>query len=145
MKKYLKILLLLVMVVSVLCTSVSALTYSSEYIMSKMAYISQGDPGKLTVHFHVTGMDMMDTIGAKTITIFELGGSTPSPATDHIVKVFQSETTPGMTVSGTFSYSGTVSFSAEAGVSYYALILFYAAKDGGSDSMPYITSAYKAS
>ena len=145
MKKYLKILLLLVMVVSVLCTSVSALTYSSEYIMAVRAYVSQGDSGELTVHFQIIGMDTMDTIGAKTITVFELGGSTPSPATDHIVKVFQSATTPEMTVSGTFTYSGTVSFSAEAGVSYYALVLFYAAKDGGSDSKPYITTACKAS
>lgn len=145
MKKYLKILLLLVMVVSVLCTSVSALTYSSEYIMSVSAYVSQVDPGELTVHFHINGMHTMDTIGAKTITVFELGGSTPSPATDHIVKVFQYETTLEMTGSETSFYFNSVSFSAEAGVSYYALVLFYAASGDGSDTFPYITTACKAS
>lgn len=144
MKKHLKILLLLVMVVSVLCTSVSAATYSSEYIRSMRAYISQGTPGELIVNFEVTGMYSMDTIGARTITVYKLGGSIPIPSKDDVVKIFQSGTTTGMEGSGLLTFSGSVSFSAEEGESYYAVILFYAASSDGNDLLPYTTSVYKA-
>lgn len=144
MKKSLKYLVLVIMVVSILCTSVSALECSNAYISSVGGYIHRWGAGDISVEFHVVGTDIMDTIGAHSVTVFRMKGETPDAATDEIVATYWHETYSGMMITDSVASFNSIRLNVEAGQRYYAVIVFYATLDGGGDYMLFSTSSVAA-
>jgi hypothetical protein len=107
---------------------------SSEYIAITNAYITRsGDD--VNVYFYIVGCNFMDKIGATEIRIIEQNGTTWSR-----VKTFDSndsQYTSAMidTNSGVFSSHVTYT-EGSASKNYYAIVYFYAEKDGDSDTIP---------
>ena len=125
MKKFVKYLVLLFMVVSVLCTCVSAAEYSNAYIRSGGGYIHRWGPG--------------DIIGAHRVTVFKMTGDSPNTAHDDLVATYYYTTYPGMMITDDFFYAGSIRLQVEPGYQYYAVIIFYATLDGGGDDMAFST------
>ncbi len=144
MKKCLKHVVLLFMVVSVLCTSVSAAEYTNAYISSARAYIHKWAAGDISVEYTVTGTDIMDTIGAHMVLVFKALGSERDIAKDELVAKYWYEDYPDMMGSGTFLYSHSIRLKAEAGQRYYAVLVLYATLNGGGDDMAYSTKIVEA-
>lgn len=97
---------------------------SSAYINSYSAQITTGSGGRILVDGIVTGTNIMDTIGVKTLVIQKYqSGSWVNAITWSNLYDYNS-------VSSTFTstYYGTV------GTTYRAVITFYAALGSGSDS-----------
>ncbi len=144
MKKCFKTLLLLIVVLSVLCTSVSAALYTNEYISSVGAYIHKWADGDISVEYTVFGTDIMDTIGAHKITVYKATGGTPNVAKDELVANYWHEYTPGMMTTDDYVYSNSIRLQVEHGQRYYAVVVFYATLDGGGDNMFYCTKIVDA-
>ena len=83
----------------------------------------------------VTGTGSMEQIGSTTITIYENGS---------LVKTYQHTTTSSMMGKNKIFHSGSVTYSGVAGNSYYAIVTFYAGKQGGGDNRTMTTSTIKA-
>lgn len=139
MKKSIKYLVLVVMVVSVLCTSVLAMEQTNLYIRSCGGYIHRWGPGDISVEFNVVGTDIMDTIGAHRVTVFKMLGETPNAGSDELVATYYYGTYPGLMITDDFFYSGSIRLQVETGYKYYAVIIFYATLDGGGDDMAFST------
>ena len=139
MKKFVKYLVLVILVVSVLCTSVSAAVYSNAYISSVGGYIHIWGPGDISVEFNVTGTDIMDTIGAHRVTVFKMLSDTPDTGSDELVATYYYGTYPGLMITDEFYYSNSIRLQVEPGYQYYAVIIFYATLDGGGDNMLFST------
>lgn len=108
---------------------------SSEYIAITNAYITRsGD--SVNVYFYIVGCHtFMDRIGATKIYLYEQNGTTWS-----LVKTFDSDDsqyTSDMIAMNTFTKSSHVTYTeGSATKNYFALVYFYAEKDGGSDTIP---------
>ena len=87
--------------------------------------MSANGNGKVSVQYDISGTGVMDEIGVKTITIYENGVS---------VKTFTYTTTPSMMAYNKSSHYGSVSYNGVSGKSYYAIVTFWAGKQGGGDS-----------
>ena len=144
MKKCVKYLVLVFMVVSVLCTSVSAAENSNAYVRSVCAYIHRWGPGDISVEYYVTGTDIMDTIGAHKVTVYRLTGETQDVSKDELVANYWHEYTPGMMTTGSVAYSHSIRLQVEPGEKYYAVVVFYATLDGGGDNMFFCTKPVMA-
>lgn len=107
---------------------------SSLYIAATNAYITRSG-NDVNVYFYVIGCNFMDKIGATEIRIFEQNGTTWSR-----VKTFDSDDsqyTSDMISSNTTAKSSHVTYTeGSASKNYYAIVYFYAEKDGGSDTIP---------
>ena len=144
MKKGVKYFALVIMVVSVLCTSVSAAENSNAYISMVSAYVHKWGAGDISVEYTITGTDMMDTIGAHRITVYKMIGETPDSGKDELVATYWHANTPGMMTTDTFFYSNSIRLKVETGHFYYAVLVFYASLDGGGDNMPFSTKPVPA-
>ncbi len=108
---------------------------SSEYIAITNAYITRsGDD--VNVYFYIVGCDIhMDKIGATEIRIFKQNGTSWNR-----VKTFDSndsQYTSAMIGTNTGIKSSHVTYTeGSATKNYFALVYFYAEKDGGSDTIP---------
>ena len=108
---------------------------SSEYIAITNAYITRsGDD--VNVYFYIVGCDIhMDKIGAAEIRIFEQNGTSWNR-----VKTFDSndsQYTSAMIGTNTGIKSSHVTYTeGSASKNYYAIVYFYAEKDGSSDTIP---------
>ena len=107
---------------------------SSLYIAATNAYITRsGDD--VNVYFYVVGCNFMDKIGATKIFLYEQNGTTWSR-----VITFDSDDsqyTSAMLGTNTGIKSSHVTYTeGSASKNYYAIVKFYAEKDGGSDTIP---------
>lgn len=139
MKKCVKYLVLVIMVVSILCTSVSAAVYTNEYISMVSAYIHRWGAGDISVEYYVSGTDIMDTIGAHRVTVYRMVGETPDAGQDDLVATYWHANTPGMMTTGSVAYGHSIRLKVETGHFYYAVLVFYASLDGGGDNMAFCT------
>lgn len=139
MKKSIRYLVLIIMVVSVLSTSVSAVGNSNAYISSGGAYIHRWAAGDISVEYHVFGTDIMDTLGAYRITVYRMKGTTPDSASDDIVATYWHEDHPDMMTTDDYFFSSSIRLSVETGHKYYAVLGFYASLGDGGDNMFFST------
>ncbi len=108
---------------------------SSLYIAATNAYITRsGDD--VNVYFYIVGCHtFMDRIGATKVYVYEQNGTTWSR-----VKTFDSDDslyTSEMIDTNTGAMSSHVTYTeGSASKNYYAIVRFYAEKDGGSDTIP---------
>lgn len=108
---------------------------SSLYIAATNAYITRsGDD--VNVYFYIVGCHtFMDRIGATKVYVYEQNGTTWSR-----VKTFDSDDslyTSDMIDTNTGAMSSHVTYTeGSASKNYYAIVYFYAEKDGGSDTIP---------
>ena len=144
MKKCVKCLALVIMVVSILCTSVSAVVDSNAYISAGGAYIHRWGAGDISVECTVSGTGIMDTLGVHKITVYKILGTDINAAEDEVVASYWHANTPGMMTTDDFAYGYSVRLNVEAGQRYYAVVVFYASLDGGGDNMPFCTKAVVA-
>ena len=126
----------LILVFVFLFSSVSfAAETSSLYIAATNAYITRsGDD--VNVYFYIVGCDIhMDKIGATKIFLYEQNGTTWSR-----VITFDSDDSQyssAMIATNTYTISSHVTYTeGSASKNYYAIVRFYAEKDGGSDTIP---------
>lgn len=141
MKKIAKHLVLLVMVVSALCSCVSAMENSNAYIRSGSAYIYKWADGDISVEYTVTGTDIMDTIGAHQVTVYKMLGDKIDAGKDELVKTYWYTNYPDMMGEKDVAYHHSIRLNVEAGERYYAVVVFYATLGGGGGNMPYCTTA----
>jgi hypothetical protein len=131
--KALRILIVVIILSTLLSTATHASQTSSAYIAITNAYITRsGDD--VNVYFYIVGRDIyMDKIGATEIRIFEQNGTTWSR-----VKTFDSndsQYTSAMIDTNSGVLSSHVTYTeGSASKNYYAIVYFYAEKDGGSDT-----------
>ena len=133
-KKTLRILAIAVLLVLLLSSVSYAAQTSSAYISITNAYITRsGDD--VNVYFYVVGRAAsMDVIGAKKIYVYEQNGTTWS-----LVKTFDSDDSQyasDMIATNTSIKSDHVTYTGgSAAKNYFAVVKFYAEKDGGSDTI----------
>ena len=144
MKKCLKTFVLLIVVLSVLCTSVSAALYTNEYISSASAYIHKWGAGDISVEYTVFGTDIMDTIGAKMVLVYKALGAERNAGKDELVAKYWYEDYSSMMTTDDYVYNQSIRLKVEPGQRYYAVLVFYATLDGGGDIMPYSTKIVDA-
>ena len=104
---------------------------ASDYILSYTATVQAAGSGKVNVNFSIIGLSKMDQIGAMTIVLYENGTA---------VKTFQYTSTPSMMAYNTVQHNNSVTYNGVAGRSYYAIVTFWAGKQGGGDSRTKTTS-----
>lgn len=131
MKHTLRNISLVIFLLLLITTAVSAAETASEYINVTSAWITR-DGDNVKVNFYIVGTNMMDKIGVKYIYLYERNGNTWS-----LVETF-AYTDPSyastMMGSSTSIKSGHVTYSGYASKDYFADCRFYAEKDGGSDT-----------
>ena len=126
----------IVLVLALMLSTVAfASVTSSAYISATNAYIIRsGDD--VTVYFYIVGRNIMDKIGAKKILLYENNWDN----TWTLVKTFDSADsmyTSDLLSTNTTAKSSSVTYTeGSATKNYYALVRFYAEKDGGSDTIP---------
>ncbi len=131
MKHTLRNISLVIFLLLLITTAVSAAETASEYINVTSAWITR-DGDNVKVNFYIVGTNMMDQIGVKYIYLYEKNGSTWSlvEAFDYTDPSYAST----MMGSNTSIKSGHVTYSGDASKKYFADCWFYAEKDGGSDT-----------
>lgn len=132
--KALRILTVVIILLTLLSTVAHASQTSSAYIAITNAYITRsGDD--VNVYFYIVGRDFMDKIGATKIFLYEQNGTTWSR-----VITFDSDDsqyTSDMINTNNYIKSSHVTYTeGSATKNYYAIVRFYAEKDGGSDTIP---------
>ena len=135
-KKVLSLLLLSLILCSILITPALASMNSSLYINSTTAYISRSG-GSLTIHFDITGNNMKDYIGATKVYLYE-----KTAGTWYLVKTYSYTDylyTDMMKSNSSVNYCN-LPFNGSATKNYYATVVFYAERSGGSDSYNQDTS-----
>jgi hypothetical protein len=123
----------IVIVLSLLLASVAfAGMTSSAYIDATSAYITKSG-SNINVYFLITGKNIMDEIGATYIYLYEKNGNTWS-----LVKTFDSTDanySSAMLSTNTSIKSSHVTYtSGNSSKYYYAVVHFYAERNGGSDT-----------
>lgn len=121
-----------------MASSAFAMLDASEYIHSKSADVTAQGGGKVKITFTITGTDIMKKIGASSITVYGSDGSSKT-------YTYTATGYENMMGESAALYSSSITHKGTAGVSYYAIVTFYAeASGGGNDSVPYITSSVTA-
>jgi hypothetical protein len=123
----------IIIILSVILTTVAfAGTASSPYIASTSAYISKSG-SNVTVNFCIIGKNIMDKIGATYIYLYEKNGNTWS-----LVQTFDSTDSTysaAMIGTNTSAKNNHVTYSSgDSSKYYYAIVHFYAERNGGSDT-----------
>ncbi len=131
MKHTLRKISLIIVLLLLITTAVSAAETASEYINVTSAWITR-DGNNVKVNYYIVGTNTMDKIGVKLIYLYEKTGNSW-----HLVKTFD-YTDPlyasSMMDTNTGAHSGHVTYSGYASKNYFADCRFYAEKDGGSDT-----------
>ena len=132
-RKIPRIIALILLLVLLFSTAAYASVTSSLYIAATNAYVTRsGD--NVNVYFYIVGRSAsMDVIGATKIYVYEQNGTYWS-----LVKTFDSDDsqyTSDMIGTNTGIKSSHVTYTeGDATKNYYAIVKFYAEKDGGHDS-----------
>ncbi len=126
---------LVLVLILLLSTIAFAAETASAYISVTNAYIIRsGDD--VTVYFYIVGTSMMDQIGAKKILLYENNWDNSWT----LVKTFDSDdslyTSALLSTNASAKVSSVTYTEGSATKNYYALVRFYAEKDGGSDTIP---------
>ena len=127
---------LALILILLLSTIAFAAETSSAYISITNAYIIRsGDD--VTVYFYIVGKNIMDEIGAKKILLYE---RVPNSNTWYLIEVFDSDDSQyasALLSTNTSAKSSSVTYTdGSAANDYFAVVRFYAEKDGGSDTIP---------
>lgn len=135
--RILALILVITLVASLCAMPTYAETYSSAYILMTSASLSAGSSaGKISINYSITGMGIMDTIGALYIEVYRSSGS--------LFCTIIGNTTNGLLVNNTFVHAGSYVVTCVPGVSYYCKVTLIAAKDGGGDTRTLRTSTIVA-
>ena len=129
----------IVLILSLLLASVAfASMTSSAYIDATSAYITKSG-SNINVYFLITGKNIMDEIGTTYIYLYEKNGNTWS-----LVKTFDSTdsnySTAMLSTNTSIKSSHVTYTSGNSSKSYYAIVHFYAERNGGSDTYVQNTS-----
>ena len=127
---------LALVLILILSSVVLAAETASAYIAATNAYIIRsGDD--VTVYFYIVGKGMMDQIGAKKILLYERVGD---GNTWLLVKTFNStdsQYASALLSTNASAKSSSVTYTeGSATKDYYAIVKFYAEKEGGGDTIP---------
>lgn len=107
---------------------------SSAYINSTGAYITVSSASTIKIHFLISGYDTMDQIGAAVIDVYKSDGSWVRSCS------YTNPTYSNMMGYNTIVKMGSITCPAEYGETYYAIVGFYAEKDGGCDTFDHVTA-----
>lgn len=139
-KKFFCGVLSLIMITSILCSSASAATQSSEYLNGYAASVTPIGKGAIVVTVDVLGVGSMTEIGAKVIYIYESADNKSFSQ----VATFDCEDYPNMMGSGYYYNKDAITYQGTKGYYYYASVYVYAANENGSDLKHYTTSSKRA-
>lgn len=131
-KKTIRIIAFILALTLILSTVAFAAMTESDYIAVTSAWITR-DGDTVEVNFYIIGTNTMDMIGVKYIYLYERNGNTWS-----LKKTFNytdSNYTTTMMGYTTGMKSGNVTYEGSASKDYYAVCRFYAALNGGSDTI----------
>lgn len=109
---------------------------SSDYLRKADGFINTTDEGLVRIYFTVTGTEIMDTIGATTITLQQSSNGSSWSTT----KIFTSASYPNMLASDKLIYSSYVSYEGSSDMYYRAYITATASKGGGSDLIRFLVT-----
>lgn len=113
---------------------------ASDYLSSYSAYVSASGGGKIKVYFSVSGTGYIDSIGAKSIAIYESANN----SSWTWVKTFNSASTTSMMSYNDAYHSGYVSYQGVAGRYYKAYVNVWGGDNGAGDNRYFWTSSKKA-
>lgn len=126
MKRVISGFLCAIMILSVCLVPAHATVQSNKYISQYGSQIVARGNGVVHVDFHTVGTGVLDVVGAEYIRIYENG---------YLVKTF-SYINPlyssSMVGTNTWFFFGGVDYQGTAGKTYYAQIVHYGEKSGGS-------------
>lgn len=105
--------------------SVYATTRASDQIFAYEVDAVACGGGKVAIGFSIEGTDIMNSLGASKIRIYEPNG--------HLAEVFL-KSDEGMTASNKSFYGHTMYFYGTPGVEYKVTVTVFAEDDNGSDS-----------
>lgn len=114
--------------------STTPLPISNQYIGSFNGCTSALGDGKIEVRFETIGTDMMDSIGASTVEIYNMDGLV------YTFNMSNATHTSQMIGHDAIGFAGSVTYSGISGEVYYAIVTHYAAKGNGSGTERYTTN-----
>ena len=121
------IVLVLALIFSLFSITSYAEVNSSAYIYKTSASVLPGSSsGKIIVNYSITGMGMMDTIGAFSIKVYRSTGS--------LYCSIYGSTTNGLLINNACVHAGSYMVTCVPGASYYCEVTLIAAKSGGGDT-----------
>lgn len=127
MIRFLAIVLLLAFSLSTFSLTAFANISSSAYILMSGASVTQGSSaGKINVHYSITGMGIMDTIGVLWIDVYNSSGV--------LYTTIYGYTSNGLIKNNECVHAGTYTVNCVPGNSYYCEVTLVATKDGGGDT-----------
>lgn len=110
---------------------------ASAYLNSYGAYVYLPGNGEVQVYFNVTGTNVMDELGALSISIYE--------STDGVnwtfKKTFTHDSTAGMLSYNDDFHTGHVTYNGIVGRYYKAYVCIWGGKNGQGDTRYFWTSA----
>lgn len=124
-KSRVRIVSVLLLLACFLHLSAYALTDASDQIFAYEVDAVACGNGKIAIAFSVEGTDIMNSLGASQIKIYEPNG--------HLADVFL-KSDDGMTASGKVFYGHTMYFYGTPGVEYEIRVTVFATDNNGSDS-----------
>lgn len=126
MKKFRRMMALILMFSLLLATSAFAATRASEQIRSHSITVTANKGGEIAIEVSVTGIGLMNQIGIEEILIYENG--------TRLVKSFNKDDS-GMFKRNATSYSNSIYFNGETGTEYWVEVTVFAEDmNGTSDS-----------
>lgn len=138
MRRVVSVFLCAIMLFTVPIVPAHAAVQSNKYISRYGGQIVASGNGVVHVDFHTVGTGVLDVVGAEYIYIYE---------NSHLVKVFSYINplyTSSMVGTNTWYFFGGVDYQGTAGNTYYAIIVHYGEKNGGSGVEGAITSSVVA-
>lgn len=125
--RILALILVITLVASLCAMPTYAESYSSAYILMTSASVSPGSSaGKISINYSITGMGLMDTIGALYIEVYRSSGS--------LFCTIYGSTTNGLLINNACVHAGSYVVTCVPGASYYCEVTLIAAKNGGGDT-----------
>lgn len=124
-KSKIRIVSVLLLLACLLHLSAHAVTNASDQICAYEVDAVACGNGKIAIGFSIEGTDIMNSLGASKIKIYEPNG--------HLADVFL-KSDEGMTASGKIFYGHTMYFYGTSGVEYKIVVTVFATDNRGSDS-----------
>lgn len=140
MKKMVLILMCLFLLPAATCQMVSAAedsTNASLYLDNYVAVLYKGarGTGKIDIDFDVTATEYSDYVGVSKIEIYR---------SDGIKTTIFGSVDNGLLREDALGLAVTYTYSGVSGKSYYAVLTFYAERDGGSGTKTFTTNTVTA-
>lgn len=115
---------------------------TNAYIARTWATIERGDEGFLNITFNISGMGKMDEIGATTVYLYEVSGT--SEKTVAIFSYLNPDYADIMMGSNSSFHAGNLPYNGTPGHRYYATVYYRAGNANGSGTTSYTTSTVTA-